>query len=91
MLLMKEIKIVGTFCTGVVLVILSMYYMSRNSTISGQVFLDNIEALSGGENGGEIVKCYCKTHWFSPNVCSVNADGGYCGGNPCANHDGNCR
>lgn len=29
---------------------------------------------------GEIVKCYCKTHWFSPNVCSVNADGGYCGG-----------
>ena len=41
MLLMKEIKIVGTFCTGVVLVILS--------------------------------------------------DGGYCGGNPCANHDGNCR
>lgn len=52
MLLMKEIKIVGTFCTGVVLVILSMYYMSRNSTISGQVFLDNIEALSGGENGG---------------------------------------
>ena len=52
MLLMKEIKIVGTFCTGVVLVILSMYYMSRNSTISDQVFLDNIEALSGGENGG---------------------------------------
>lgn len=49
---MKEIKIVGTFCTGVVLVILSMYYMSRNSTISDQVFLDNIEALSGGENGG---------------------------------------
>ncbi len=88
---MKKIKIVGTFCTGVVLVILSMYYMSRNSTISDQVFLDNIEALSGGENGGEIVKCYCKTHWFSPNVCSVNADGGYCGGNPCANHDGNCR
>ena len=52
MLLMKEIKIVGTFCTGVVLVILSMYYMSRNSTIRDQVFLDNIEALSGGENGG---------------------------------------
>ena len=52
MLLMKEIKIVGTFCTGVVLVILSMYYMSRNSTISDKVFLDNIEALSGGENGG---------------------------------------
>ena len=52
MLLMKEIKIVGTFCTGVVLVILSRYYMSRNSTISDQVFLDNIEALSGGENGG---------------------------------------
>lgn len=59
--------------------------------------LTNIEALSshieepdeGGE--GEVVKCYCKMNWFSPNVCSANADGPYCGEDPCSNHDGNCR
>ena len=51
----------------------------------------NVEALLTPETGGEVVKCYCKTHWFSPNVCSTNADGAYCGGDPCSNHDGNCR
>lgn len=51
----------------------------------------NVEALLTPETGGEVVKCYCKTHWFSPNVCSANADGAYCGGDPCSNHDGNCR
>ena len=51
----------------------------------------NVEALLTPETGGEVVKCYCKTHWFSPNVCSANADGAYCGGAPYSNHDGNCR
>ena len=51
----------------------------------------NVEALLTPETGGEVVKCYCKTHWFSPTVCSANADGAYCGGDPCSNHDGNCR
>lgn len=53
--------------------------------------LANIEALTGGESSGNEVKCYCKTNWFSPNVCSANADGSYCGGDPCDSHDGNCR
>jgi len=73
------------------LIVLIVSYLVRPSTIRNQVLLDNVEALAGGDVGGEIVKCYCKTHWFSPNVCSANADGAYCGGDPCSNHDGNCR
>lgn len=53
--------------------------------------LTNIEALATGESGGQVVQCYCKTKLVSPNICSVQADGGYCGGDPCSNHDGNCR
>lgn len=56
------------------------------------IALANIEALGGGESSGEeTVKCYCKTHWFSKNVCSAEGSGAYCGGDPCSNHDGNCR
>lgn len=52
----------------------------------------NIEALTSGETGGgHVVACYCKVNWFSPNVCSVQDDGRYCGGDPCDTHDGNCR
>lgn len=57
-----------------------------------EVFLSNVEALSDAEGGGiGVVNCYCKTNWFSSNVCSANASGAYCGGDPCTNHDGNCR
>lgn len=62
---------------------------SRSESIS--LFDANVEDLASSESDGEIVKCYCKSSWFSSNVCSVNADGGYCGGDPCSNHDGNCR
>ena len=50
----------------------------------------NVEALADNE-GGETVKCYCKTRVTRPNVCTVQGSGGYCGGDPCSNHDGNCR
>lgn len=50
-----------------------------------------IAILATGESGGQVVQCYCKTKWFYPNICSVQADGGYCGGDPCSNHDGNFR
>jgi len=88
---MEKNKIVGAFCASVMFIIVSIGYFGKNTVVSEQAFLDNIEALSGGEDGGDIVRCYCKSHWFSPNVCSVNADGGYCGGDPCDSHDGNCR
>ena len=68
------------------------------------LFNANVEALASGDDntddeegddgeggGGLVVKCFCKTNWFSANVCSVNGSGGYCGGDPCANHDSNCR
>lgn len=52
----------------------------------------NIEALTAGESGGgHVVVCNCKTNWFSPNVCTANSSGRYCGGDPCDNHDNNCR
>lgn len=51
----------------------------------------NIEALSNGESDPSVVKCYCKTNWFSPNVCSANSQGTFCGEDPCDSHDGNCR
>ena len=53
--------------------------------------MNNVEALSRTDAGGLVVQCKCKSHFFSPNVCTVNSDGGYCGGDPCANHDSNCR
>lgn len=58
---------------------------------SDSLFEANVNVLAHSESVGEVVKCYCKTNWFSPNVCSANADGPYCGGDPCSNHDGNCR
>ena len=66
------------------------------STVNeNRLIAENIEALSGGGDGdsgsGETVKCYCKKHTFSPNVCTADGDGAYCGGDPCSNHDGNCR
>jgi hypothetical protein len=53
--------------------------------------LSNIEALANDESNEFIVRCFCKTNWFSANVCSANADGSYCGGDPCVTHDSNCR
>jgi len=52
----------------------------------------NIEALTSYESGGgEVVKCYCTKKLLGTNICTTGANGGYCGGDPCSNHDGNCR
>lgn len=61
-----------------------------NSSSDEEMYLSNVEALTSTE-GSEVVKCYCKSHLFTSNVCSANADGAYCGGDPCVNHDSNCR
>ncbi|MCI1682561.1 MAG: NVEALA domain-containing protein [Bacteroides sp.] len=68
----------------------SVYANKKVNTMSDLV-LANVEALADGESGGGTVSCYCKTNWFSSNVCTANGSGAYCGGDPCANHDGNCR
>lgn len=88
---MKNFKVLSTICMSAILIVMGVCYFTDTPTLDEQVFLDNVEALAGGDASTEQVKCYCKTHWFSPNVCSANADGAYCGGNPCSNHDGNCR
>lgn len=82
-------KIVVSISVVAVAVATTVVMVSHSK--SNMLFDANVEALTHSESGGEVVKCYCKTNWFSPNVCSANADGAYCGGDPCSNHDGNCR
>lgn len=68
------------------------YCLSSGGESLSELQLENLEALAGDDEESELkVNCFCKTNWFSPNVCSANASGAYCGGNPCANHDSNCR
>ncbi len=88
----KEMKKVLVSAIAAVPVGIGLGYVCFNpeNNLSDLEFA-NIEALSGGEAGSQVVSCYCKTKWFSPNVCSANASGAYCGGDPCSNHDGNCR
>lgn len=62
----------------------------NNSNESSSLIMANLEALTSGESSSG-VQCYCKTNWFSSNVCSANASGAYCGGDPCQSHDGNYR
>lgn len=77
------------------LVLLALEFVPRSDDFQLSFLqLANIEALSipeEGDGGDEVVKCYCKTNWFSPNICTANGDGAYCGGDPCSNHDANCR
>lgn len=36
------------------------------------------------------VKCYCRKSG-TVYLCSARGTGAYCGGDPCVNHDSNCR
>lgn len=65
--------------------------MPQNETFNKFVNLAVIESFAGQETTPEVVKCYCVDNWTKPNVCSASGDGAYCGGDPCSNHDGNCR
>ncbi len=65
-------------------------FTAANMSEEDLLLAENVLALSDA-GGGKTVSCYCKTNWFSSNVCSANASGSYCGGNPCDQHDGNCR
>ena len=78
---------------------------SQNSNLQeSDVFNANVEALAsgddntddeeeGGDGGGSgsTVKCFCKTNWFSPNICRANASGVSCGESPCKDRDADCR
>ena len=82
------------FAAGAVLLAASAFTfasVNKSNDPMDDLFKANVEALAYNESGSEVVKCYCKTKWFSPNVCSVQGSGGYCGGNPCSNYDVNCR
>lgn len=66
-------------------------YANQKTKTASDLVLANVEALADQESGGHSVSCYCKTNWFSSNVCTANGSGAYCGGDPCDSHDGNCR
>lgn len=89
----KNFLLAGSFIFVVIAAIGSYHTYTSNSAVEdGELLMANVEALSTGSDvSHEEVKCYCKQKWFSPNICSINVSGGYCGGNPCSNHDGNCR
>lgn len=54
--------------------------------------LANLHALTDDEGSGLVVTCFCKYDGDSNKyICSVLGSSGYCGGDPCPNHDGNCR
>ncbi len=85
-----------TACVAITVLAIAFFNLKnkRIEDAEEMFFMDNIEALSSSEDlsaDPEVVKCYCKHNWINPNVCVVGGSGGYCGGDPCANHDGNCR
>lgn len=88
----KKFLIIGSFMLMVAAAGGYHAYTSNLPAEKDMLFMSNIEALAtSAESPSEVVKCYCKTNWFSPNICSASASGSYCGGDPCSNHDGNCR
>lgn len=78
---------------------------SQNSNLQESDVLNaNVEALASGDDntddeeeggdggGGLVVKCFCKqTSEEGRYICSAMGSFAYCGGDPCANHDSNCR
>ena len=52
---------------------------------------ESVELKKGNSDKEDRYNCFCKTNWFSPNVCTANASGIYCGESPCAEHDAECR
>ena len=67
-------------------------YEKMTMSEAEKFMIANVEALTSTESAGEeVVKCYCTKKLFGTNVCTTGANGGYCGGDPCSNHDGNCR
>lgn len=86
------------FMSVSIFTVVALAAFTSHQTLSPQTTADlmldeNIEALTDGDtpDDQEVVKCYCKKTVFSKAVCSVRGSGGYCGGDPCSNHDGNCR
>lgn len=86
---MKKVLVLAIAIVSVGIGLGYVYFNPENNL--NDLEFANIEALSSGEGGSQTVSCFCKTKWFTSNVCSANASGSYCGGNPCSNYDSNCR
>lgn len=64
---------------------------TKEKRAESDLTLANVEALSDDGEQTLIVACYCKKRFLQSTVCSARGSGPYCGGDPCPNHDGNCR
>ena len=51
----------------------------------------NLEALTNNEGSGLVVECFCKISNDGVGICSAMGNSRYCGVDPCAAHDSNCR
>ena len=51
----------------------------------------NLEALTDNEGSGLVVECFCKVGPDGVGICSAMGNSRYCGGDPRASHDSNCR
>lgn len=99
----KKIFISVSALAVVALAAFTGYNAQSSETAMADLLLqENIEALASDDGAidftrpsdpglAEVVKCYCKKRFLKSNICSVNGNGGYCGSDPCSNHDGNCR
>lgn len=85
-------KIMGIIAILAVVAVAGYNVLTSHKDVNlSDLLLANVEALADSEDGNLTVTCYCKTNWFTPNICSANSDGTYCGGSPCSDHDGDCR
>ena len=66
-------------------------YSSYTEECESDLLLSNIEAFASEGEGGLTVECLCKSNDDRPTVCVVEGGGSYCGADPCAYHDANCR
>ena len=56
------------FAAGAVLLAASAFTfasVNKSNDPMDDLFKANVEALAYNESGSEVVKCYCKTKWFS--------------------------
>lgn len=84
-------SMLGLFVAGLAFYGGYQEYSSYTEVSESDLLLPNIEALASGGEGGLTVECYCKSNDSRPTTCVVGGKGSYCGGDPCASHDGNCR
>ncbi len=73
--IMKTNKKRIALITMIVISLTCMYSVFTNTVnrVDGSLFLSDVEALTAGESGGDILYCYCAL--MSDSNCAVNNNG----------------